>query len=242
MSAKPEIDFPAVLLAGGFGTRLRGVLPDLPKPLAPVRGRPFLAYLFDQLAEAGWTRAILCLHYKSEQIIQALGDHHGSLKLEYSVEPEPLGTGGAARLALARVNAPRFLLLNADSFCAAPLAEFAAFHRAHGRPASIVSVRVPDSARYGRLELAHDGLVSAFTEKRASHGAGSINAGIYMLESALAESIPTGRPVSLESEMFPSWLPQGLMAWETTATFIDIGTPESYAQVESHLDGGEARA
>jgi NDP-sugar pyrophosphorylase family protein len=63
-----------------------------------------------------------------------------------------------------------------------------------------------------------------------------------MLESALAESIPTGRPVSLELEMFPSWLPQGLMAWETTATFIDIGTPESYAQVESHLDGGEARA
>jgi D-glycero-alpha-D-manno-heptose 1-phosphate guanylyltransferase len=207
MNTKPDIDFPAVLLAGGFGTRLRGILPDLPKPLAPVRGRPFLAYLLDQLADAGWTRAILCLQ-----------------------------TGGAVRLALSRVNAPRFLLLNADSFCAAPLAEFAAFHRMHGRPASIVSVRVPDSSRYGRLELAGDGRVRAFTEKNASSGAGPINAGIYILESGLAESIPSGRPVSLESEMFPSWLPQGLMAWETSAAFIDIGTPESYARVESCLD------
>jgi NDP-sugar pyrophosphorylase family protein len=239
MNSKTEIDFPAVLLAGGFGTRLRGVLPDLPKPLAPVRGRPFLAYLLDQLEAAGWTRAILCLHYKAEQIIGALGDHHGALKLEYSVETEPLGTGGAVRLALAKVNAPRFLLQNADSFCAAPLAEFAAFHRAHGRPGSILSVRVPDSARYGRLELAPDGRVRLFTEKKDSSVAGPINAGIYILESALAETIPTGRPVSLESEMFPAWLPQGLMAWETSAPFIDIGTPESYSRVESYLDGPE---
>lgn len=236
MKAPPSIDFPAIVLAGGFGTRLRGILPDLPKPLAPVRGRPFLAYLLDQLGEAGWTRAILCLHYKSEQIIEALDDSHGPLKLEYSVETEPLGTGGAVRLALSKVNAPRFLLLNGDSFCAAPLAEFAAFHRAHGRPASIVSVRVPDSARYGRLEMGSDGRVRAFSEKQASHGEGFINAGIYILESALVESIPTGRPVSLESEMFPSWLPHGLMAWETSAPFIDIGTPESYARVESYLD------
>jgi len=236
MNSKPDIDFPAVLLAGGFGTRLRGVLPDLPKPLAPVRGRPFLAYLLDQLVTAGWTRAILCLHYKSEQIIQALGHHHGPLKLEYSVEPEPLGTGGAVRLALARVNAPRLLLLNADSFCAAPLSEFTAFHRAHGRPASIVSVRVSDSARYGRLEFAPDGRVCAFTEKKASNGAGYINAGIYILDHALVNSIPTGRPVSLESEMFPAWLPKGVMAWKTSAAFIDIGTPESYSQVESYLD------
>jgi D-glycero-alpha-D-manno-heptose 1-phosphate guanylyltransferase len=236
MSARPKIDFPAVLLAGGFGTRLRSALPDLPKPLAPVRGRPFLSYLLDQLEEAGWTRAILCLHYKSEQIMQALGDRHGSMQLEYSVETEPLGTGGAARLALPWVKAPRFLLVNADSFCAASLGEFAAFHRAHGKPASIVSVRVPDASRYGRLELAADGRVSAFMEKNASSGAGPISAGIYLFESALAESIPTGRAVSLEKEMFPAWLPLGLMAWETSAPFIDIGTPESYAQVESYLE------
>jgi D-glycero-alpha-D-manno-heptose 1-phosphate guanylyltransferase len=236
MKPNPVIDFPAVLLAGGFGTRLRSAVPDLPKPLAPVRGRPFLSYLLDQLEEAGWTRAILCLHYKSEQIMQALGDRHGSMQLEYSVETEPLGTGGAARLALPLVKASRFLLVNADSFCAAPLGEFAAFHRAHGKPASIVSVRVPDASRYGRLELAAEGRVSAFMEKNASSGAGPINAGIYIFETALADSIPTARAVSLEKEMFPAWLPLGLMAWETSASFIDIGTPESYAQVESYLE------
>ena len=237
MNSKPKIDFPAMLLAGGFGTRLRSAVPDLPKPLAPVRGRPFISYLLDQLEEAGWTRAILCLHYKSEQIMQALGDRHGAMMLDYSVETEPLGTGGAIRLALPLVNAPRFLVLNADSFCAAPLAEFADFHRAHGKPASIVSVRVPDASRYGRLELATDGRVSAFKEKNASSGAGPINAGLYIFERALAESIPGDRAVSLEKEMFPAWLAQGLMAWETAAAFIDIGTPESYAQVESYLEG-----
>jgi NDP-sugar pyrophosphorylase family protein len=236
MKTNPAIDFPAMLLAGGFGTRLRSAVPDLPKPLAPVRGRPFLSYLLDQLEDAGWTRAILCLHYKSEQIRQALGDRHGSMTLEYSVEREPLGTGGAVRLALPMVCAPRFLLLNADSFCAAPLADFAAFHRAHGKPASIVSVRVADASRYGGLKLAADGSVSAFMEKNASSGAGPINAGIYIFESIRAEGIPAGRAVSLEKEMFPAWLSGGLMAWETTAPFIDIGTPESYAQVESYLE------
>lgn len=234
---KTTVDFPAVLLAGGFGTRLRDVLPDLPKPLAPVRGRPFLTYLLDRLVDAGWTRAILCLHYKSEKIIEALGHNYGPLTLDYSVEPEPLGTAGAVRLALGKVDAPRLLVMNADSFCAAPLADFAAFHRTHGRPGSLVSVQVPDAARYGRLELAPDGQVRAFLEKNASSGAGPINAGIYLLERMLAETIPTGRPVSFESEMFPAWLPEGLMAWKTSAAFIDIGTPESYARVESYLDG-----
>jgi len=236
MSAKPDIDFPALLLAGGFGTRLRGVLPDLPKPLAPVRGRPFLAYLLDQLVEAGWKRAILGLHYKAEKIIETLGHEHGPLKLEYSIESEPLGTGGAVQLALDKINAPRLLVMNADSFCAAPLDKFAAFHRAHGRPGSIISVQLPDASRYGRLELAPDDRVLAFTEKNAATGAGSINAGIYILDQALIETVPTGRPVSLETEMFPSWLSQGLMAWKTSAPFIDIGTPESYARVESYLD------
>ena len=235
MKLKRAIDFPAVLLAGGFGTRLRGAVPDLPKPLAPVRGRPFIAYLLDQLVQAGFTRAILCLHYKSDQIIQALDRNHGPLELQYSVEPQPLGTGGAVRLAFDQTDAPRLLVMNADSFCAAPLAEFAAFHSDHGQPGSILSVEVPDTARYGRLEIALNDRVRAFIEKNAASGPGNINAGIYILDRTLIESIPTGRPVSLETEMFPAWLPQGLMAWKSSAAFIDIGTPESYAQVETHL-------
>src|SRR5271156_4427972 len=130
----PSPDYPALLLAGGLGTRLRSVLPDLPKVLAPVRGRPFLAYLLDQLAGAGWSCCIICLGYKADEVRAAMGDRHGPLALEYSVETKPLGTGGAVRLALPLVRHERFLLLNADSFCDAPFGDFARFHAAHGRP------------------------------------------------------------------------------------------------------------
>lgn len=231
----PAIDFPALLLAGGLGTRLRSAVPDLPKPLAPVRGRPFLSYLLDQLAGAGWTRCVICLGYQADKIIAALGERHGPLALEYSVENEPLGTGGGLRLALDHIRAERFLLLNADSYCDAPLPDFVRFHLAHGKSASLVSVEVPDTSRYGRLELAPDGHITRFLEKQNSVAPGPINAGIYLLEKRLAENIPAGRSVSLERDMFPSWISQGFMAWQTRSAFIDIGTPESYAQVEPYL-------
>ncbi|MCE0497229.1 MAG: nucleotidyltransferase family protein [Methylacidiphilales bacterium] len=231
-------DYPALLLAGGLGTRLRSVLPELPKVLAPVRGRPFLAYLLDQLVVAGWSRCILCLGYKADVVRAAMGDCHGPLALEYSVETAPLGTAGAVRLALPLVRHKRFLLLNADSFCDASLGSFAQYHAAHGRPGSVLSVKVPDSSRYGRLEIAPDRRILAFAEKTNAAAPGPINAGIYILETALAESIPAGRFVSLEKEMFPQWTSRGLMAWETDAGFIDIGTPESYAQIERYLGAG----
>lgn len=233
MNSKPDPGFPAILLAGGFGTRLRSVVPDLPKPLAPVQGRPFLTYLLDQLVEAGWTRAIICLHYHAEQIVQHLGHRYGPLALDYSVENEPLGTGGALRLALAKADAPRFLVLNADSFCRVALADFAAFHLAHGLPTSLVSITVEDTSRYGALKLAPDGRILTLAEKDGTHRPGPINGGIYLVESALAKSIPEGRPVSLEREIFPLWIEKGFMAWRRSAPFIDIGVPESYAQAQS---------
>jgi NDP-sugar pyrophosphorylase family protein len=230
---KPDLPIPALLLAGGFGTRLRSVVPDLPKPLAPVNGRPFITYLLDQLVAAGFTRAILCLHHQAEQMIARLGPRHGPLALEYSVEKEPLGTGGAVRLAWPKVNAPRFLLLNADSFCRVPLGDFLAFHRQHGDPASLVSVQVDDTSRYGRVQIAPDGRITAFSEKDGLHQPGPINGGIYLLENVLAETIPAHRPVSLEREMFPTWIDRGFRAWKTSAPFIDIGVPASYALAQT---------
>ena len=228
-----KIDFPAILLAGGFGTRLRSAVPDLPKPLAPVQGRPFITYLLDQLVEAGWSRAIVCLHYHAEKIIETLGPRYRSLELEYSVETDPIGTGGALRLAIGKIDAARYLVMNADSYCHVALGDFAAFHLAHGRPASLVSIEVKDTSRYGALKLAEDGRIVALAEKEGAHAPGSINGGIYLMENAPAKSIPEGRPVSLEREIFPLWLEQGLMAWRTTAPFIDIGVPESFAQAQT---------
>jgi NDP-sugar pyrophosphorylase family protein len=230
---KSDSAFPALLLAGGFGTRLRSVVPNLPKPLAPVNGRPFITYLLDQLAEAGFTRAILCLHHQAHQVVDKLGTTYGPLALDYSIEAEPLGTGGAVRLALAKINAPRFLLLNADSFCRVSLRDFIAFHRAHDDPASLVSVQVEDTARYGGLRLSAEGRIIAFSEKDGLHHPGTINGGIYLLETTLAETIPVERPVSLEHEMFPRWIDRGFRAWTTSSPFIDIGVPESYALAQT---------
>jgi D-glycero-alpha-D-manno-heptose 1-phosphate guanylyltransferase len=228
-----KIDFPAILLAGGFGTRLRSAVPDLPKPLAPVQGRPFITYLLDQLVDAGWTRAIICLHYHAEKMIETLGPRYRSLELEYSVETDPVGTGGAFRLALTKVDAPRYLVMNADSYCHVALGDFVAFHLAHGCPASLVSINVEDTARYGALKLAADGRIVALAEKNGTHQPGPINGGIYLVENAPAKSIPEGRPVSLEREIFPLWLEKGFMAWRTSAAFIDIGVPESFTQAQS---------
>ena len=228
-------DVPALILAGGSGTRLRSVMPDLPKPLAPIGGRPFITYLLDELIAAGMTRAIICIGYKADLMRSMLGTSYGPLALEYSQENEPLGTGGATRHALPLIHSDQFFLLNGDSFCDASLADLHAFHIMHGKPASLVALEMDDTSRYGQLQIAPAGQIEAFKEKQSSGGPGWINAGIYLLQTRLLESIPGNRAVSLEHDAFPQWIGHGLMAWKTTARFIDIGTPESYAQAPAVL-------
>jgi D-glycero-alpha-D-manno-heptose 1-phosphate guanylyltransferase len=225
---------PALILAGGSGTRLRSVVADVPKPLAQIGGRPFITYLFDQLIAAGVTRVVVCIGYKADVMRSTLGTTYGPLALEFSEEKEPLGTGGGLRLALPLIGADHFLLLNGDSFCDASLPDFNAFHVKHGKPASLVAIEVADTSRYGQLRLGSDGHIDAFKEKHLSGGVGWINAGIYLLQTDLVKSIPENGAVSLERDLFPRW---NMMAWPTRGRFIDIGTPESYAQAEAILRG-----
>jgi NDP-sugar pyrophosphorylase family protein len=221
----------AAILAGGLGTRLRASVPDLPKVLAPVRGRPFLAFVLDQLAAAGVERAVVCTGHRSEQVEAACGARHGSLSLVYSREAEPLGTGGALRLALEHLTGDTLLALNGDSYADADLGEFLAAHRASGAAGTLLLAEVADAGRYGRVELDAGGRVRAFREKTAG-GRGWINAGVYLLGRALLEGIPAGRKLSLERDILPHWVPLGLFGHETRGRFIDIGTPESYAAAE----------
>jgi D-glycero-alpha-D-manno-heptose 1-phosphate guanylyltransferase len=262
------------ILAGGLGTRLRSVVSDRPKVLALVRGKPFLAYLLDQLGEAGIRRVVLLTGYKGEQIEETFGSRYGDIQLEYSAETEPLGTAGALRLALPKLFAAptsngdqaagTVLMLNGDSFCAADLNEFRAFHgQYHTNPkrergsqitpslalrvgvtsssieslgtggASLVLTSVPDTSRFGKVEVAPDDRVERFVEKQEAGGAGWINAGIYLIPRNLIEQIPAGRPVSIEREMFPAWSQSGnLRGFRGQGEFLDIGTPESYRAAE----------
>lgn len=226
-------DLPALILAGGLGTRLRGVLADRPKVLAPVAGRPFLSYLLDQLQAAGVRQVILCSGYGADQLEATLGTRHGSLALAYSREPEPLGTGGAIRLALPHVAAEAMLVLNGDSYVDCSLSDFMAWHWGRAFAGSLLLTRVPDAARFGTVEVDGQGAIRSFREKRGMAEPGWINAGIYLLSRRLVEKLPQGRAVSLEREAFPLWLTEGLGGYQRQAAFLDIGTPESLAQADA---------
>jgi D-glycero-alpha-D-manno-heptose 1-phosphate guanylyltransferase len=230
----------AFVLAGGMGTRLRSAIADRPKVLAPVRGRPFLAFLLDRLADAGIRHTVLGTGYMAEAVEGAFGDAHEGIRLSYSREPAPLGTGGALRLALPQLRSDPVLVLNGDSYFSADLGAFArAFGECAGR-AALLRTEVSDVSRYGQVHAASDGQLLRFDEKGGASGPGWINTGIYLFRQEVLQSLPADRPVSLEKEVFPALLGRGLYAFSQPGRFIDIGTPESYAAAEAFFDSQPA--
>jgi NDP-sugar pyrophosphorylase family protein len=222
----------AVVLAGGLGTRLRSVVADRPKVMAEIHGRPFLSYLFDQLLVADIRDVIVCTGYLGTRVTSFFGDSYGSLRIAYSQELSPLGTAGALRLALPLLESEAVLVLNGDSFCGADLATFIEWHSERRARASILLAKMANTDRFGRVHVDHEGRVTGFEEKSPGRGPGLINAGVYLFEREMLRGIPAERPVSLEREIFPRWIAEGLYGCETEARFLDIGTPESFATAE----------
>ena len=230
---EPLEDVTAAILAGGLGTRLRSRIADRPKVLAPVHGRPYLAYLLEQLAEAGIPHVVLLTGYLGEQIRSTFGETFAGLRLGYSFESSPLGTAGALRLALPQLLGSTILLLNGDSYCAAPLPEFVAMHRRQSADFSLILTPVEDCSRYGRVCLEPDGRILRFKEKSQAGSAGWVNAGIYLINRSLIEDISADESASLERDMFPKWtVRRRCFGFHCRGPFLDIGTPESYAQAE----------
>jgi len=213
-------DFTAAILVGGQGTRLRAIVPDHQKVVAPVAGKPFVLRLLDQIANADIKRVVLCTGYKSEQV-ESIGAIYRGMTIRYSIEREPLGTAGALRNA--QLECP-VLAMNGDSFCDVDL-------KALTQPNTIVVREIPDTAASGRVEFDTNNVITRFAEKGQA-GRGWINAGIYLLNREFIESIPAGRPVSIERETFPAWVGRGLRAFPTHGRFLDIGTPETYAAAQ----------
>jgi D-glycero-alpha-D-manno-heptose 1-phosphate guanylyltransferase len=218
-----------LILAGGLGMRLREVVNDRPKPLAAIRGRPFVALLFEQLVRFDYRRAILCVGYRGEQVQAEFGDRQGALALEYSFEAQPLGTGGALRNAADLVRTPEVLVMNGDSFCEIDLAAFLNAHRSFGGEGTIAVLHREDRSRSGAVEIDDGGRVTSFAGRPDVPNAGLINAGVYLLRRELLLTIPSGRAVSLENEIFPEVTARrGLFGWRVGPRFIDIGTPDDY--------------
>jgi D-glycero-alpha-D-manno-heptose 1-phosphate guanylyltransferase len=218
----------AIVLAGGLGTRLRAVVADRPKVLAPVAGRPFLAYLLDQIADAGIQRIVLSTGHMAEQFDAAIGDRYRGLDIIYAREEAPLGTGGAIKFAGGVAEADQLLIMNGDSYCDANLSEYIDWHIRGKHEVSLMLAKVDDASRYGTVELDAEGRIRAFLEKQPHRGTGYINAGVYLIRRAMLEQIPAGSS-SIERDVFPKWLDKWrVMGWVTDGAFIDIGIPGDY--------------
>lgn len=227
-------DATAAILAGGLGTRLRSRVADRPKVLALVRGQPYLAYLLEQLTGAGIRNVVLLTGYLAEQICSTFGDSYADLRLTYSREPSPLGTAGALRRALPHLSSSTILLLNGDSYCAASLSELWEFHHRRSADLSLVLTPVEDCSRYGRVLVGSDDRVLRFEEKNQASGSGWVNAGIYLIGRSLIQETPPDIPVSLERDLFPVWIAgKRCFGYPCRGHFLDIGTPESYAEAEA---------
>jgi NDP-sugar pyrophosphorylase family protein len=225
--------YEAVILVGGKGTRLQSVVSDRPKVLAAVNGRPFLAYLLDQIAAAGISHTVLCVGYHGEQVQAAFGEAYAGMCLSYSQEITLLGTGGALHLALPLIASEAFIAMNGDSFCEMNLTDLWVWHHARQANATLVLTPKSDTARYGRVSLSADGVISGFEEKGSTAGAGWVNAGIYVFNAEMVRAIPAGHVVSLEHDVFPGWVGQRLYGYQSQGRFLDIGTPESYAEADA---------
>jgi len=226
-----------LILVGGLGTRLRGVLPDLPKPMAPVRGRPFLEYLLHDLKSAGLQNIVFCVGHQSEKIEAHFGEGENfGVHVEYSRERELLGTAGAIKLAQAKIKSENFLLLNGDCYNQMDYAALLSQHGSTPGAATVVATRVADRTRFGSLNIDAEKRITGFEEKGATSGAGWINAGYYALNQCVLELIPTGEVCSLEREIFPQLVSRDqLFAYENEGAFIDIGLPEEWKRAESVL-------
>lgn len=224
----------AVILAGGAGSRLRSVVSDRPKAMAAFGNRPFLEYQVESLRRAGITDFVLCVGYLHEHIEAHFGDgRRWGVRVRYAVDNEPLGTGGALRLA-ATLLASTFLLINGDSYLELQVDAFLRFHsrRRAADPRCVGTValtRVADVAAYGAVSLDADQRLVEFGEK-SRHGAGWVNAGVYVLERSCIAALPARIPLSLEREGLPAVLAAGLHVYGYTAAgfFVDIGTPAGH--------------
>jgi NDP-sugar pyrophosphorylase family protein len=231
------------VLAGGLGTRIRPVLGDVPKILAPISGRPYLAYLLDWLERFGARRVVLGLGHRAQVVIDHLAVQPrlgaGRMEITTVVEPSPLGTAGAIRFARGMLWSDPVLIMNGDSFTDADLCAFVEHHCTAGAAGSVLCAEVDDAGRFGRIDLDQQGYIRGFVEKDpAFHERSLINAGVYLLSAKLLDEIAAGHAASLERDVFECLPPGSLAALAGRFRFIDIGTPQSLALAADVLHAG----
>lgn len=227
----------AIILAGGKGTRLSDVVNNVPKPVAPVNGRPFLDILLSQLNSFSFIKnVVLAIGYKSEVIIDRYKNcQNYNFKIIFSIEDKLLGTGGAIKKALALTNTEDALILNGDSYVEVDIEDLLKFHKNNNSLLTIVLKEVDNADRYGSIEIDDKNRIIAFKEKYTKKSA-LINAGMYILKRTLLNSVEDVREISFEKEILPELIRNNVYGYIVKGKFIDIGVPESYRIAGEYLE------
>jgi D-glycero-alpha-D-manno-heptose 1-phosphate guanylyltransferase len=229
----------AIILAGGFGTRLKEVVNDVPKPMAPVNGIPFLSYIFRYLNHYNIEKVILSVGFLSDKIMNAYGDHFDGINIEYAIETQPLGTGGGIRLAMEKCHSKDVLILNGDSFFDVNLNSFYNQHGTWNADCSLCLRKTDNASRYGTIKLGDKYRINSFKEKDGLAKPGLINAGVYLMERKIfLDKTRAGLSFSVEKDFFEKKINElNIFGFEREGYFIDIGIPEDYKKAQDDFKG-----
>jgi len=229
----------AIVLAGGLGTRLQGILPDIPKCMAPVNGKPFLTYILDYLISQDISKVVLSVGYRKDHIISYFGNCYQSLTIEYAIEDQPLGTGGAVKLALTHCSQDQVFVINGDTYFLPELNVIENVHIKTFADITIAVKQMSETRRYGLIITKQDDRIIDFREKNPESGSGWINGGIYLINKQIFDEFPE-KNYSLENDIFKAYcLRLKIQAFKTKADFLDIGIPEDYAKAQMMIKMSE---
>ncbi len=219
----------AIILAGGFGTRLKNIVSELPKPMAPIRGVPFLSYILNQLERQGFMKVVLAVGYLHEKISSYYGDQYKSIKIEYSIEDEPLGTGGCVKMAMRKTSDKYIFIINGDTYFDIDFSKITL-----PKNILIACKKMEDTSRYGRV-LIKENIIVNFSEKGIS-GSGYINGGIYCFNRDVFDNFDLPTKFSMEKDLFEKYLVElHIQTYLSNDYFIDIGIPDDYEKAQREM-------
>jgi len=220
----------AIILAGGFGTRLKNVVSNVPKPMAPIRGIPFLSFILDQLNDNNFDEVVLAVGYKREVIEKHYSDKYKNIKIRYSYEDSPLGTGGCIKKALSQIVDEYVFVINGDTFFDVDFNDIY-----NSKNISIVCKFINESNRYGKVIFDDEKIISEFQEKKTKDS-GYINGGIYFINRNVFDNYKLEESFSIEKDFFEPYLSKlKIKACISNGYFIDIGIPEDYERAQYEL-------
>ena len=224
-----------VILAGGLGTRLRIIMNEMPKVLAPVMGRPFITIILDQLITAKFNEVLICTGYMGDKVKKSIGKFYKNIKIKFSDETDLLGTGGAVINALKLLPKKTYaiMVMNGDSYLDIELNKYIDWFIGAKIDCSLTLKNVKDTSRYGSVDIDNNKKVIAFYEKKINSSHGWVNAGIYLFKKSIFDDYNEGDKISIEKDILPQLTEKNFYGYECDGEFIDIGTPESYAMAEA---------